>query len=87
MAMKLLALDQNFSKALAELVMGSNETIPIDEYSSFEPSDKLAFWYQMGQKVESSVSNLNPASEVTEFLTSLQSLNADDRMAFISKAL
>ena len=41
----------------------------------------------MGQKVESSVSDIKPSSEVTEFLQSLQSLSADDRVAFISKAL
>ena len=82
-----VALDPNPSKALAELVTGNNETIPINEYSSLGSDDKLAFWYQMGQKLESSVSNIKPSSEITEFLQSLQSLSADDRVAFISKAL
>ena len=82
-----VALDPNPSKALAELVTGNNQTIPIDEYSSLGKDDKLAFWYQMGQKLESSVSNIQPSSEVTEFLQSLQSLSADDRVDFISKAL
>ena len=82
-----VALDPSPSKALAELFTGNNETIPIDEYSSLGKDDKLAFWYQMGQKVESSVSDIKPSSEVTEFLQSLQSLSADDRVAFISKAL
>lgn len=81
------ALDPNPSKALAELVTGSNQTIPIDEYSSLETGDKLAFWYQMGQKAQSSLGDINPSSEITEFLASLQSLSADDRIAFISKAL
>ncbi len=82
-----VALDPNPSKALAELLTGSNETLPIDEYSSLGKEDKLAFWYQMGQKAESSISSISPASEVTEFLSSLQSLSADDRVAFIDKAL
>ena len=82
-----VALDPSPSKALAELFTGNNETIPIDEYSSLGKDDKLAFWYQMGQKVESSLSNIQPSSEVTEFLQSLQSLSADDRVDFISKAL
>lgn len=82
-----VALDPNPSKALAELVTGSNETIPIDEYSSLGKDDKLAFWYQMGQKLESSFSNISPSSEITEFLQSLQSLNADDRSTFLSQAL
>lgn len=82
-----VALDPNPSKALAELVTGSNQTIPIDEYSSLGKDDKLAFWYQMGQKLGSSLSSIQPSSEVTDFLTSLQSLSADDRVAFISKAL
>ncbi len=82
-----VALDPNPSKALAELVTGSNETIPIDEYSSLATEDKLAFWYQMGQKVESSLSGISPSPEISEFLASLQSLSADDRIAFISKAL
>ncbi len=82
-----VALDPNPSKALGELVTGSNETIPIDEYSSLATEDKLAFWYQMGQKVESSLSSISPSPEISEFLASLQSLSADDRIAFISKAL
>ncbi|MBW4664349.1 MAG: Orange carotenoid-binding protein [Chroococcus sp. CMT-3BRIN-NPC107] len=82
-----VALDPNPSKALAELVTGSNETIPIDEYSSLATEDKLAFWYQMGKSAESSLSDITPSSEVTEFIGSLQSLSADDRVAFISKAL
>ena len=82
-----VALDPNPSKALAELLTGSNETILIDEYNSLGKDDKLAFWYQMGRKVESSVSDIKPSSEVTEFLQSIQSLSADDRVAFISKAL
>lgn len=82
-----VALDPNPSKALTELITGSNETIPIDEYSSLGKDDKLAFWYQMGQKVGSSISSIQPSSEVTEFLPSLQALSADDRIAFISKAL
>ncbi len=82
-----VALDPNPTKALAELLTGKNETLPIDDYSSLGKEDKLAFWYQMGQKAESSISNINPADEVTEFLSSLQSLSADDRVAFIGNAL
>jgi hypothetical protein len=82
-----VALDPNPTKALVELVTGSNETIPIDEYSTLATEDKLTFWYQMGKNTESSLSDITPSSEVTEFLGSLQSLSADDRMAFISKAL
>jgi len=82
-----VALDPNPSKALGELITGKNETLPIGDYSSLGKEEKLAFWYQMGQKVSSSGANITPSTEVSEVLKSLQSLNADDRISFISKAL
>lgn len=82
-----VALDPNPSKALGQLVTGNNDTLPIDDYSSLGKEEKLAFWYQMGQKISSSAGNITPSSEVNELLQSLQSLNADERVSFISKAL
>lgn len=82
-----VALDPNPSKALGELISGKNENIPVGDYSSLGKEEKLAFWYQMGQKVSSSAGSITPSAEVSEVLQSLQSLSADDRISFISKAL
>ncbi|KJH71256.1 orange carotenoid protein N-terminal domain-containing protein [Aliterella atlantica] len=82
-----VALDPNPSKALGELVTGKNENIPVGDYSSLGKEEKLAFWYQMGQKVSSSGANISPSADVNEVLKSLQSLNQDERISFISKAL
>lgn len=82
-----VALDPNPSKALGELVTGKNENIPVGDYSSLGKEEKLAFWYQMGQKVSSSGANISPSADVNEVLKSLQSLNQEDRISFISRAL
>lgn len=82
-----VALDPNPSKALGELITGNNENIPVGDYSSLGKEEKLAFWYQMGQKVSSSGANISPSADVNEVLKSLQSLNQDDRISFISRAL
>lgn len=82
-----VALDPNPSKALGELIIGKNENIPVGDYSSLGKEEKLAFWYQMGQKVSSSGVNISPSADVNEVLKSLQSLNQDDRISFISRAL
>lgn len=82
-----VALDSNPSKALGELITGNNENIPVGDYSSLGKEEKLAFWYQMGQKISSSGASISPSTDVSEVLKSLQTLNADDRISFISKAL
>lgn len=85
-----VALDPNPSKALTELVSGG-ETVPTGEYGSLSTESKLAFWYQIGKKLGSTMvaipSDFSPSSEVTELLSSLGSLDVDQQMSFLSQAL
>lgn len=83
-------LDPNPSKALTELVSGGN-TVSTGEYGSLKPEAKLAFWYQVGQKLGSSFvaipSDFKPSSEVTQLLQSLSSLDQEQQLGFLTQAL
>ena len=83
-------LDPNPSKALTELVSGGN-TVPTGEYGALKPEAKLAFWYQVGQKLGSSFiaipSDFKPSSEVSQLLQSLGSLDQEQQLSFLTQAL
>ncbi len=85
-----ITLDPNPSKALTELASGGN-TVPTGEYGSLSPESKLAFWYQVGQKLGSTLvaipSDFRPSSEVTELLQSLGSLDVDQQLSFLNKVI
>lgn len=86
-----VALDPNPSKALTELVTGGGETIPTGEYNALDTQSKLLFWYQIAQKLGSTIvsipSNFSPSSEVTELLSTLKSLDDEKRMSFLKKVV
>lgn len=83
-----VVLDPNPSKALTELVTGGGIKIPKDQYNSLDPQSKLIFWYQIAQKLGSSIpSNLSPASEVTEVLSALQSLDNEQQMNVLKRVV
>ncbi|MBE9193042.1 Orange carotenoid-binding protein [Gloeocapsopsis crepidinum LEGE 06123] len=83
-------LDPNPSKALTELVSGGN-TVPTGEYGSMPTESKLAFWYQVAQKLGNGVvgipSDYHPSAKVTELLSSLKSLDTDQKVSFLTQAL
>lgn len=85
-----ITLDPNPSKALTELVSGGN-TVPTGEYGSMKPESKLAFWYQVGQKLGNSMvsipSDFSPSSAVTELLSSLAPLDVEQQLAFLTKVV
>lgn len=83
-------LDPNPSKALTELISGGN-TIPTSEYGNMPTESKLAFWYQVAQKLGNGVvgipSDYSPSAKVTELLSSLQSLDTEQKVNFLTQAL
>ena len=85
-----VGLDPNPSKALTELVSGGN-TFSTGEYSSMSSESKLAVWYQVGQKLGSTIvaipSDYSPSKEVTELLNSLNSLEVDQQMSFLTQVI
>lgn len=82
-----ITLDPNPSKALTELVSGGN-TVPTGEYGSMKTESKLAFWYQMGQKLGSAIpSDLSPSSEVSQLLQSLGSLDVEQQVSFLTHVI
>lgn len=85
---KEIALDPNPSKALTELASG---TVLRGQYGSMNTQSKLATWYQLGQKLGSSMagipSDFSPSSEVTELLNSLGSLDVNQQMSFLSQVV
>lgn len=83
-----VVLDPNPSKALSELVTGGGTTVPTKEYTSLDAQSKLAFWYQVGQKFGSSIpSDFSPSSEVTDLLNSFKSLDDEQRLNVLKRAV
>ena len=85
-----IVLDANPAKALTELASGGN-SVPVAEYSSLKTESKLAFWYQLGQKLGSGIaavsSDYQPTPKVAELLDSLSSLETDQQASFLNKVL
>ena len=83
-------LDPNPSKALAELVKGGTK-VPTHEYGALSTESKLAFLYQIGQKLGKSIigipSDYSPSSKVTDLLNSLASLDVQQQMSFLTKVI
>lgn len=83
-------LDPNPSKALTELISGGN-TVPTAEYGSMPTESKLAFWYQVAKKLGNGVvgipSDYSPSAKITELLSSLQSLDTEQKVNFLTQAL
>ncbi|PPS45066.1 orange carotenoid protein N-terminal domain-containing protein [Chroococcidiopsis sp. TS-821] len=83
-------LDPNPAKALTELVSGEN-TVPTGEYGSMKTESKLAFWYQVAQKLGNGVvgipNDYNPSAKVTELLNSLRSLDTEQKLNFLTQVV
>lgn len=83
-----VVLDPHPSKALSELVTGGGTTVPTTEYTSLDAQSKLAFWYQVGQKFGSSIpSDFSPSSEVTDLLNLFKSLDDEQRLNVLKRAV
>lgn len=84
-------LDPNPAKALTELASSASNTVPTAEYGSMSTESKLAFWYQVAQKLGNGIvgipSDYSPSAKVTELLSSLKSLDTDQKVSFLSQAL
>lgn len=81
-------LDPHPSKALGELLQGETE-VPTGEYGKLDTNSKLAFWYQIAQKLGSGIvaipSEYSPSAEVTQLLNSLKSAGNDQIISFVSQ--
>jgi len=85
-----VTLDPNPSKALAELVKGGT-TVPTHEYGSMSAESKLAFWYQLGQKLGKTIvaipTDYHPSDKATDLFNSLKSLEVDQQLSFLSQVV
>ena len=85
-----VVLDPNPSKALTELISGGN-TFSTGQYGAMSSESKLAVWYQIGQKLGSTIvaipSDYSPSSKVSELLSSLDSLEVADQMSFLTRVI
>ena len=86
-----IVLDPNPTKALTELFTGGGITISTDQYSAMDAQSKLGFWYQVAQKLGSSIpaipSDFSPSSEVTDLLDLLKSLDDEQRLSFLKRVV
>ncbi|BAY47438.1 hypothetical protein SAMD00079811_50560 [Scytonema sp. HK-05] len=84
-------LNPNPSKALGELVTGGGTTIPAHEYSSLSAEARIAFWYLLAQRLGSNIigalSELTPSEQVTIVLNSIQALNTDELVSFLTQVV
>ena len=85
-----VVLDPHPSKALAELATGGN-TVKTGEYGSLATDSKLAFWYQLAQKLGSTVTAIptdyHVSSEATEFLNSFSRLDTEQQLTTVGQLL
>jgi Orange carotenoid protein, N-terminal len=83
-------LDPNPSKAMVELVQGGT-TIPTGDYGKMKADAKIAFWDLLAQRLGSSIigipSDYRLTEQATTVLNMLQSMNTDELVAFLQKAL
>jgi hypothetical protein len=83
-------LDPNPAKALTNLVSAEN-TIATGQYGAMSKESKLAVWYQIAQKLGSSIvaipSDYKPSSAATELLNSLESLDNEQQISFLTEAI
>lgn len=80
-----VALDPHPSKAMLELLPGNTQPA-ITRYQSLDANSRLAFWYQLGQQLDSTIpvnSSLSP--EADQLISSLGSLGAEQQAAFLSQ--
>ena len=85
-----IVLDANPAKALTELASGGN-SIPTAAYGSLKTESKLAFWYQLGQKLGGGItavpSDYQPTAQVAELLESLSALEVEPQASFLMQVL
>ncbi|MBD2081599.1 orange carotenoid protein N-terminal domain-containing protein [Leptolyngbya sp. FACHB-17] len=80
-----VALDPHPSKALLELLPGSTQP-PLARYEALDANSRIAFWYQLGQEFSSSIpTNAQVSPKATELLSSVRSLSAEEKAAFLGQ--
>ncbi len=78
-------LDPNPSKALGELLKGGTK-IHTGKYGAMKPESRLGFWYQLAERMGSSIpSDYKPSSQATELLNSLKSMSKEDLVSFLTQ--
>jgi hypothetical protein len=79
-----VALDPHPSKAMVELLPGNKPALT--RYESLDANSRLAFWYQLGQQLNDTIPvNSSLSSEANELISSLQSLSAEEKAAFLGQ--
>lgn len=83
-----VSLDPHPSKALLELIPGDNVEPPLTQYHKLSPQERLSLWAQlaskMGDEVVAMPSDYAVSPEATEVLNSLNSLDTDQTVDFLS---
>lgn len=78
-------LDPNPSKALTELAQGKTG-VPTGKYGALNPESKLVVWYQLAQKLGSSIpGNYSPSGEATQLLNSFKQLGNEQKVSFVTQ--
>lgn len=81
-------LNPHPSQALTELVGGGTK-VPTGEYGAFSPETKLAFWYQVAQKLGSSLvaipADYSPSAEGMKFFNSLKEMGNEEKISFLTQ--
>lgn len=81
-------LDPNPSKALTQLVQGEVE-VPTGEYGKLNPQAKLAFWYQIAQKLGSGVASIpsdySPSGEGMQLFNSIKGMGNEQMIEFVTQ--
>jgi hypothetical protein len=83
-------LDPHPSKAMVELAQGGT-AIPTGDYGKMNAEAKIAFWYLLAQRLGTSIigipTDYRPTEQAVTVLNMLQSMNTDELVAFLQKAL
>lgn len=81
-------LNPHPSQALTELVQGETK-VPTGEYGAFSPETKLAFWYQVAQKLGSSLVSIpaeySPSAEGMKLFNSIKEMGNDEIISFLTQ--
>lgn len=77
--------------ALRDLLVGAGSSPLTLEYHSLDTNSKLAIWYQLAQRMGSTIvsipSEYTVSSEVADFLTSLKSIDFEHLISFLSSVV
>jgi len=77
--------------ALRDLLAGAGSSPITLEYQSLDTNSRLAMWYQLAQRLGSTIaaipSDYTVSSEVADFLTSLKAMDFENLVSFLSNVV